>query len=148
MAPIFSQIFVILVKILVSQIYLRNYLLKKWRHLSEVQLPIKARKAVHFAVQRQNCNLYSHQNMLKCNWQKHANKRNWSRSSLIGWSWQYWRVRVFPHRASASTLVLPLVLEHIVMLGNGSGIDFQASPWTSISYCCHRCHWRLVWVKH
>ena len=37
-----------------------------------------------------------------------------------------------PHGASAATLALPLALslplEYIVMLGNGSGTDFQASP--------------------
>ena len=37
-----------------------------------------------------------------------------------------------PHRLSAATLAslltLPLPLEYIVMLGNGSGTDFQASP--------------------
>ena len=32
------------------------------------------------------------------------------------------------HRASAATLVLPLPLEYIVTLGNGSGTNFQASP--------------------
>ena len=39
------------------------------------------------------------------------------------------------HRASAATLAslltLPLPFEYIVMLGNGSGTDFQVSP-------CHR----------
>ena len=37
-------------------------------------------------------------------------------------------LKAYPHRASASTLALPLVLAYIVMLGNGSETDFQTSP--------------------